>query len=72
MICMKIVKYLKESSLLIKSAIEIIENKAKIQKSGFISTLLGILNVSLLGNLLSGKKETATGWGKIRAGNGNN
>ena len=61
MICMKIVKYLEESSLLIKSAIEIIENKAKIQESGFISTLLGILDVSLLGNLLSGKKETATG-----------
>ena len=58
---MKIVKYLEESSLLIKGVSETIKNQAKEQKGGFFGVLLGILGASLLGNLLVGK-------GTIRAG----
>ena len=48
---MKIIKSLEESGLLIKVASKITENKAKEQKCGFLSMLLGILGASLLGNL---------------------
>ena len=52
---MKIIKYLKESGLLIKSLTETIRNKAKGQKDGFLGILLGTLGASLLGNMLAGK-----------------
>ena len=39
----KIVKSLEESGLLIKGASEIIKNKAKEQKGGFFSMLVGTL-----------------------------
>ena len=52
---MKIVKSLKESSLLIKGDSETIENEPKEQKVGFLSMLLGKLGASLLGNLITGK-----------------
>ena len=52
---MKIVKPLKESGLLIKGVSETIKNKAKEQKRGFLSMLLGTLGASLLGSLLKGK-----------------
>ena len=50
---MKIVKFLEESGLLIKGVSDTIKNKAKEQKGGFLSTLLGTLDASLLGNLLT-------------------
>ena len=52
---MKIVKSLKESSLLINGVSKAIENQAKEQKGLFLSMLLGTLGASLLGNLLAGK-----------------
>ena len=52
---MKIVKPLKESGLLIKGVSKTIKNKAKEQKRGFLSMLLGTLGASLLGSLLKGK-----------------
>ena len=52
---MKIIKSLEESGLLIKGVGKTIKNKAKEQKGGFFSMLLGTLGASLLGNLLTGK-----------------
>ena len=57
----KIVRSLEDSGLLLKGVSEAIENKAKEQKGGFLSMLLGTLGASLLGNMLAGK-------GVIRAG----
>ena len=48
---MKIVKYLKESGLLIKGVSEAIENEAKEQRGGFFDMLLGTLGAILLGNI---------------------
>ena len=69
---MKIVKSLEEPGLLIKGARETIENEAKKQKGGFLGMLFGTLGTILLGNLLPGKRATATSWewGVIRAGEG--
>ena len=50
---MKIVKSLKESSLLIRGVIETIENEAKEQKGVFLSVLFGTIGASLLRNLLT-------------------
>ena len=52
---MKIVKSLEESGLLIKGVRETIQKEAKKQKRGFLSMLLGALDASLLGNLLTAK-----------------
>ena len=53
---MKIVKFLEDSGLLLKTVSETIQNEAKQkQKVGFVSMLLGILGNSLLGNMLAGK-----------------
>ena len=52
---MKIVKSLKESSLLIKRISEWIKSKAKEQKGRFLDLLLGTLCASLSGNLVTGK-----------------
>ena len=57
---MKIVKYLKDSGLLIKSVTQTIKNEAKKQRVGFLGMLLGTLSVSLLGNLFAGKDVTRT------------
>ena len=55
---------------MIKDISEAIKNGGKEQKGGFLSTLLGTLGASLLGNLLTGKGAIATnqGSGTIRAG----
>ena len=53
---MKIVKSLEDSGLLLKGVSETIQNEAKEQKGGFLSTLLGTLCASLLGNMLAGKE----------------
>ena len=48
---MKIVKYLEESSLLIKSVSETVTNAPNKQKSGSLTMLSGTLGGSLVGNL---------------------
>ena len=67
---MKIAKLLEEPGLLIKDVSETIKNKEKKRKGGFPSMLLGILGVSLLGNLLTGKSTIRTGEGTITIGEG--
>ena len=61
---MKIVQALEDSNILLKGVTKTIKNKTKEQKGGFLSTLLGTLGVSLLGNLLAGKRIVRTGSGK--------
>ena len=51
----KIGKSLEELWLLIKGISEIIKYEEKEQKSGFLLMLLGRLNASILGNVLSGR-----------------
>ena len=58
---LKIVKSLENSGLLLKGVSETIQHEAKEQRGGFLSMLLGTLDASLLGDILSGK-------GVIRAG----
>ena len=67
---MKIIKSLEESGLLIKGVIETIRNEAKEQKGGFLSMLLGTLDVSLLGSLLTRKGRIRAGGDRIRAREG--
>ena len=47
-----------------------IQNKAKEQKGGFLSMLLGTLGASLLGNIVTVKAVNRAGEGFIRAGYG--
>ena len=77
----KIVKSLKDSSLLLKGVTKTVQNEVKEQKGGFLSMLLGTLGASLLGNLLTGKGIYRAGKSKginragegiVRAGYGNN
>ena len=76
----EIVKSLEDSGLLLKGVSKTIQNKAKEQKKGFLSMLLGTLGVSLLENTLAGKGMNRAGEDKIvkvqrrgiiRAGYGN-
>ena len=50
----KIVKSLEDSGLLLKGVTETVQNEVKQQKGGFLSMLLGTLDASLLGDLLTG------------------
>ena len=50
----KTVKCLEDSGLLLKGATETVQNEVKDQKRGFLCMLLGTLDASLLGNLLTG------------------
>ena len=70
----KIVKSLEDSGLLVKEITETVQNKVKEQKGGVLSTLLGTLVTSLLGDLLIGKGIYRAGKGKgvLRSGYGNN
>ena len=61
---MKIVQALEDSNILLKGLAKTIKNKTKEQKGGFLSMLLGTLETSMLGNLLSEK-------GIVRAGSAN-
>ena len=69
---MKVVKSLEASGLLIKGISEIIKKEEKEQKGRFLSMLLGTLSATLIGNLLTGKRQipTSQGRGTIRAGEG--
>ena len=62
---MKIFKSLEESGLLIKGVNEAIQNEAKEQKGIFLSMLLGTLDASLLGNLLTLKSTIRAGDDRI-------
>ena len=68
----KIVKSLEDSGWLLKGVTETVQNEVKDQKGGFLSALLGTLDASLLGDLLTGKGVIATsqGQGIYRAGKG--
>ena len=71
---LKIVKSLEDSGVLLKGVSETIQHEAKEQRGGFLSTLLGTLGASLLGDILSkglsGKGVIRAGEGTIRAGYG--
>ena len=67
MILWKELSLLKNLELLIKVS-EIIKNKAKEQKGGLLSMLLGTLGVSLLGNLIASKGTIRAGEGTSRVG----
>ena len=65
---MEVVTSLEESGLLMKGVSETIKDKANEQKGEFLGTLLGTLDASSLGNLLTGKGTIRAGEGTIRAG----
>ena len=65
---MKVVQSLEESGWLMKGVSKAIKNKARKQKGGFLSMLLGTLDASLLGNLLEGKCTIRAVNGTVRAG----
>ena len=73
----KIVQALEDSNVLLKGVTEIVKNETKEQKGRFLSMLLGTLDASLLGNLLTGKGFARAGYGNnkgkgvVRAGYGN-
>ena len=67
---MKTVKSLEEFGLLTKGISETIKNEAKKQKCTFLSTLLGTLDASLLGNLLTDKGAITAGEGAIATSEG--
>ena len=50
---------------MLKGVTKTIKNKTKEQKDGFLSTLLGTLGASLLGNLLLGKGIARTGYANL-------
>ena len=60
---MKIVQALEDSNILLKGVTKTIEKETKEQKGGFLSTLLGTVGASLLGNLFSGKGIVRAGYG---------
>ena len=57
---MKIIEALENSGILLKGVSKTTENETKEQRGGFLSTLLGNLGASLLGNLLTGRKRYST------------
>ena len=63
---LKMVKYLKDSGLLLGGVSKTIKNEAKEQKGGFVSVLLGTLGASGL----AGKGINRGGEGFITAGYG--
>ena len=67
---LKIDKCLENSGLLLEGVSETIKNKAKEQKGGFLSMLLGTLGASLLGNMLASKGVIRAGEGTARVGYG--
>ena len=66
----KIVKSLEDSGLLVKEITQTVQNEVKERKGRFLSTLLGTLGTSLLGDLLIGKGiyRAEKGKGIVKAG----
>ena len=56
---------LEDSGLLVKEVSETIQNEGKEQKGGFLSMLLGTLDATLLGDMLTGKEIIRAGYGSI-------
>ena len=67
---MKILQALEDSNILLKGVTKKIKNETKELKGGFLSMLLGTLEASLLGNLLSRKGTVKAGKQIVRAGYG--
>ena len=67
---MKIAQALESPSVLLKGVTEIIKNEAKVQKVSFLFKLLGALEASLLGNVLTGKGTVRAGEVTVKAGKG--
>ena len=69
---MKIVETLDDSNILSRRVTRTIKNETKEQKRGFLSTFLGTLGGSALGNLITGKGvvRPRSGKGIVRAGYG--
>ena len=71
---LKIVISLEDSRILLNGITETVKNEVKEQKGDFLSMLLGTLDASLLGDLLtknlSGRSVIRAGEGTIRAGYG--
>ena len=61
---MKITEALENSGILLKGVSKTVENETKEERRGFLGMLLGTLGASLLGNSLTGGKDT------MRAGDG--
>ena len=67
----KITEALENSGILLKGISKTTENETKEQRGGFLSMLLGTLEASFLGNLLTGGKGMIrAGEGIVRAGEG--
>ena len=64
----RIVRSLEDSGLLFKVVSETIQNQAKEQRRGFISSLLGTPGASWLENILAGKGINRAGEGIVTAG----
>ena len=64
----RIVRSLEDSGLLFKVVSETIQNQAKEQRRGFISSLLGTPGSSWLENILAGKGINRAGEGIVTAG----
>ena len=70
-VIMKIIEALDNSGILLKGVTKTVESETKEQRGGFLSMLLGTLEASLLGNLLTGRKGIVrAGEGVVRAGEG--
>ena len=68
---MKIIEALENSGILLKGVSKAIKNETKEQRGEFLSMLLGTLQASLLGNLLTGGKGIMRASdGVVRAGDG--
>ena len=68
---MKVIKALENSGILLKGVSKTIKNETKEERGGFLSMLLGTLEASLLGNLLTGGKGIMRACdGIVRAGEG--
>ena len=73
---MRIVQTLKDSNMLLRRITKTIEIETKEQKRGFLEMLLGTIEASLLGNMLTRKGIVRTGYGNkqgkgiLRAGYG--
>ena len=61
---LKIFQALEDSNILLKGLTKNIKNETKEQEEGFLGILLGTLEASLLGNVLTGKGMLRAGYGK--------
>ena len=68
----KIIKSLKDASLLIKDISETVENEIKELKEGFLGTLVATLGGSSLSTVLTGKDVIRAGTGATSAGEESN